>query len=69
MEETELGAEPAATTAATEDVIRYLKGVSLVIFEENNPCEALNKVCVFVCLVQNLTDFLKPDFLFFQIHL
>ena len=47
MDESDLG-EPPAATAAIDDVIKYLKGVSLLIFEENNPCHALDRVNAYI---------------------
>jgi len=57
MEEPDAGEPPTADPVATanlEDVIKYLKKVSLCVFEENEPCPALDKVnCVslqFLCV-------------------
>ena len=36
------------TTANTIDVIKYLKKVSYCVFEESEPCPALDKVSVFI---------------------
>ena len=47
MDESDLG-EQAATTAAVEDVVRYVKNLASVIFEERNPCDALEKVSLVI---------------------
>ena len=47
MDEPDTGEPPPVDPVATanlEDVIKYLKKVSLCVFEENEPCAALDKV-------------------------
>ena len=48
MDESDVGEPPTgATPVATANldaVIKYLKNVSLVVFEEDDPCPALDKV-------------------------
>ena len=44
MEDSEVGEPPTVVTAPLAVVIKYLENVSSVIFEEDLPCTALNKV-------------------------
>ena len=44
MEESDVGEPPTVATAPLAAVIKYLENVSCVIFEEDLPCAALNKV-------------------------
>ena len=53
MDEADLE-EPATATAAVEDVVKYVKGLALVIFEENHPCDALEKVIFFETIMVDL---------------
>lgn len=47
MDEPDVGEPPTVAPVATanfETVVKYLKNVSLVVFEEDEPCAALDRV-------------------------